>query len=51
VCADCWGSKGGPQFWIRKADQGWPLELSPFVLGTIVAGLPILALVLLWLLD
>jgi hypothetical protein len=51
ICADCWGSKGGRQFWIRKTDQGWPLEISPFVLGAVVAGLPILALVLLWIVD
>ena len=35
VCADCWGSKGGRQFWGRKTDQGWPLKLSPTVVGAL----------------
>jgi hypothetical protein len=51
VCADCWGSKGGRQFWVREADQGWPFGISPFLLGAVVAALPILAVVLLWILD
>ncbi|HEV2902250.1 MAG TPA: hypothetical protein VGW30_03210 [Gaiellaceae bacterium] len=50
VCADCWGSKGGRQFWIRKADQGWPLELSPIVVGALLAMLPVAIVVLLWIL-
>jgi hypothetical protein len=51
VCADCWGSKGGRQFWGRKSDQGWPRALSPIVLGTLLALLPIGIVVLLWILD
>ena len=51
VCADCWGSKGEKQFWARKADQSWPLGLSPIVVGALLAALPIAILVLLWILD
>ena len=51
VCADCWGSKGGRQFWIRKTDQGWPLEVSPVVLGAALAALPTLIVALLWILG
>jgi hypothetical protein len=59
VCADCWGSKGGRQFWVRR-DQGSPsvLEdflgfdpLSPFVLGAGVALVPTVILLLLWILG
>jgi hypothetical protein len=58
VCADCWGSKGGRQFWIRR-DQGSPsvLEeflgvdpLSPFILGAAVALVPAVILVIAWIL-
>jgi hypothetical protein len=51
VCADCWGSKGGRQFWIRKRDQGWPFEISPLVLGAGLALVPAVMLVLAWILD
>ena len=51
VCADCWGSKEGRQFWVRKNDQGWPLGLSPTVAGALLAALPIAIVVLLWILD
>lgn len=51
VCADCWGSKGGRPFWIRKTDQGWPLELSPMVLGALLAVLPAAIVVLVWILG
>jgi hypothetical protein len=51
VCADCWGSKGGRQFWIRKTDQRWPFEISPLLLGAVVALLPGLALVVAWILG
>jgi hypothetical protein len=49
VCADCWGSKSGRQFWIRKADQGWPLDVSPVLLGALSA-VPALIVALLWIL-
>jgi hypothetical protein len=51
VCADCWGSKGGRQFWIRKSDQGWPVEISPFLLGAVAAAIPTVAVILLWIFD
>jgi hypothetical protein len=51
VCADCWGSKGGRQPWIRKSDQAWPLGLSPIALGAILAALPAAIVVLLWILG
>jgi hypothetical protein len=51
VCADCWGSKGGRQFWIRKSDQGWPLEVSPFLLGAVAAAVPTVTVILLWIFD
>jgi hypothetical protein len=51
VCADCWGSKEGRQFWVRKRDQGWPLGLSPIVVGATAAVLPIAIVVLLWILG
>jgi hypothetical protein len=31
VCADCWGSKGGRQFWLRKG--GLQSSSARFVLG------------------
>jgi hypothetical protein len=58
VCADCWGSKGGRQFWVKR-DQGSPsvLEeflgvdpLSPFILGAAVAAFPAVILLLVWIL-
>jgi hypothetical protein len=48
VCADCWGSKGGRQFWVRKTDQGWPFEISPMLLGAAVAAVPAVILVVAW---
>jgi hypothetical protein len=48
VCADCWGSKGDRQFWIRSSDQGWPFVISPLLLGAAVALVPGLILVLAW---
>jgi hypothetical protein len=51
VCADCWGSKEGRPFWVRNADQDWPLALSPIVVGALLAALPITIVVLLWILD
>ena len=51
VCADCWASKEGRQFWIRKTDQGWPLQLSPTALGAVLAVLPTVLVVLLWILG
>jgi hypothetical protein len=51
VCADCWGSKGGRQFWIRKRDQGWPFGISPLLLGAAVALVPGLILVIAWILG
>jgi hypothetical protein len=56
VCADCWGSKGGRQFWLRKRGPSAPAEaalfdtFSPFVIGAVVASVPAVVLVLLWLL-
>lgn len=57
VCADCWGSKGGRQFWIRRSqgapsyledvfgiDPLWPIAFAVVVL------LPVAALVMLWIL-
>ena len=51
VCADCWGSKGGRQFWIRNRDQGWPFEISPLLLGAAVALVPGLILAVVWILG
>ena len=51
VCADCWGSKGGRQFWIRNRDQGWPFEISPLLLGAAVALVPGLILAAVWILG
>lgn len=50
VCADCWGSKGGRPFWIRKTDQRWPFEFSPLLLGAALALVPGLILVVAWIL-
>jgi hypothetical protein len=56
VCADCWGSKGGRQFWLSKRGPSAPDEdalfdtFSPFVIGAVVAAVPAVVLVLLWLL-
>jgi hypothetical protein len=57
VCADCWGSKGGRQFWVRRShgspsylenlfgiDPLWPIAFALVVL------LPVAALVVLWIL-
>jgi hypothetical protein len=30
VCADCWGSKGGRQFWIRKQGPGTSRLVAAF---------------------
>jgi hypothetical protein len=51
VCADCWGSKGGRQFWIRKGDQHWPFGFSPFVLGAALAVVPAVILIVGWILG
>jgi hypothetical protein len=55
VCADCWGSKGGRQFWIRKtgpsADDPVIDWLSGYALVAVLALLPILVLVLIWILG
>jgi hypothetical protein len=56
VCADCWGSKGGRQFWLRK--QGTktseledflgfdPLRL--FLLALVAGAIPALLGLALW---
>jgi hypothetical protein len=51
VCADCWGSKGARQFWIRRTGQGWPFEISPFVLGAALAAIPAVILGVAWILG
>ena len=51
VCADCWGSKGGAQFWIRQGDQSWPFRLSPLLLGFTLALVPAVILAVLWILG
>jgi hypothetical protein len=56
VCADCWGSKGGRQFWLSNRAPSAPHEnalfdtFSPFVIGAVVAAVPAVVVVLLWLL-
>jgi hypothetical protein len=59
VCADCWGSKGGPQFWVGRR-QGSPSAfeellgvdpLSPYFIGGAVAAAPAVILVLVWILG
>ena len=56
VCADCWGSKGGRQFWQSKRGPSASAEdalfdtFSPFVIGAVVAAVPAVVVVLLWLL-
>jgi hypothetical protein len=51
VCADCWGSKGGRQFWIRKGDQDWPFTVSPLLLGVALALVPAVILAVVWILG
>jgi hypothetical protein len=51
VCADCWGSKSGRQFWIRKDDQRWPFRFSPLLLGFTLALVPAVILAVLWILG
>jgi hypothetical protein len=51
VCADCWGSKSGRQFWIRKGDQSWPFTLSPLLLGVALAVVPAVILAVVWILG
>ena len=56
VCADCWGSKGGRQFWVRRY-QGSDSLLEEFLgLSTIwvvaatglVASIPATVIVISW---
>jgi hypothetical protein len=56
VCADCWGSKGGRQFWVRR-HQGSDSLLEEFLgLSTIwvvaatafVASIPATVIVISW---
>jgi hypothetical protein len=56
VCADCWGSKGGRQFWVRRS-QGSDSLLEEFLgLSTIwvvaatalVASIPATVIVISW---
>jgi hypothetical protein len=51
VCADCWGSKGGQQFWVRKTGPSPddPLfdRLSPYLIGAVAAAVPAIVLALL----
>jgi len=51
VCADCWGSKGGRQFWIRKGDQEWPFTVSPLLVGVALAVVPTVILAVVWILG
>jgi hypothetical protein len=55
VCADCWGSKGGRQFWVRKTGPS-PKDpvfdwLSGYAVVASLALLPVLILVLVWILG
>jgi hypothetical protein len=56
VCADCWGSKGGRQFWVRRY-QGSDSLLEEFLglrtgwiiaLTALLASLPALVIVIGW---
>jgi hypothetical protein len=54
VCADCWGSKGGRQFWIRKTGPSpddpvfdW---LYVYLLAAALALIPAVILVVAWIL-
>jgi len=59
VCADCWGSKGGRQFWIRRY-QGSDSLLEEFLrldgvsligLTALAASVPAAIVVTYWLLG
>lgn len=56
VCADCWGSKGGRQFWVKR-NQGAPsvfedfLGFDPLFLAVALAATPAVILVLVWILG
>jgi hypothetical protein len=59
VCADCWGSKGGRQFWVRRY-QGSDSLLEEFVgldalsligLTALVASIPAAIVLVYWLLG
>jgi hypothetical protein len=50
VCADCWGSKGGRQFWVRGNQDSRLLGYPPAVVGAALALVPAFLLLLLWIL-
>ena len=59
VCADCWGSKGGRQFWVRRY-QGSDSLLEEFLgLSTVsiiaaaalFASIPAIVILVSWILD
>jgi hypothetical protein len=56
VCADCWGSKGGRQFWVRRHQRSDSLLEEFLGLSTIwvvaatafVASIPATVIVISW---
>jgi hypothetical protein len=59
VCADCWGSKGGRQFWVRRY-QGSDSYLEEFLgvdtltlvgLGAVVGAVPAVIVLITWIWD
>jgi hypothetical protein len=59
VCADCWGSKGGRQFWVRRY-QGSDSLLEEFlglstasiiVAAGLFASIPAIVILVSWILD
>jgi hypothetical protein len=59
VCADCWGSKGGRQFWVRRY-QGSDSLLEEFLglstasiiaAGALFASIPAIVILVSWILD
>jgi hypothetical protein len=48
ICTDCWGSKGGRQFWLPKAGSApeSPVlnRLSPYLIGAAVVAVPAILL-------
>ena len=53
VCADCWGSKGGRQFWLRKHGPGsslleGPLGFDPSYILAVAAAIVLAVGAVLW---
>lgn len=58
VCADCWGGKGGRQFWVRRyqgssslLEEFLGLSTASIVVGTaLFAAIPAIVILVSWIL-